>query len=83
MMNPGSSALAARMRPFEVANQNRPSEMLTTYCGDVNYLRRTYVTDEIITESNTSLLKCVQPDQIDEKEYAHAIGHEALGCGNV
>lgn len=62
---------------------SRDTSKLTTYCEVVQYLLRTYSTDDIIAEVEASLMRFTQGDRMNETDYAQALWTKALRCGTV
>ena len=49
----------------------------------VNYLLRTYATDEVISREDTKLHRFSQPDGMNETDYAHVRWENVLRFGSV
>ena len=58
-------------------------EVLSSYPEVVNYLLRTYATDEIIAEAYSEVTNYIQSTGMSEMEYGDRLWRKALRCGNV
>ena len=83
--SPAKAALVARIRaPNKAkAKHGRKDGILTSYVQVVNYLLRSYATDEVIDREDTKLHRFSQPDGMNETDYTHVLWENALRFGSV
>lgn len=56
---------------------------MSTYCEVVQYLIRTYASDDIIAQAEAELVNFRQPSNMNEETYAAALWEKALRCRPV
>ena len=61
----------------------RRDEVLSSYPEVVNYLFRTYATNEVIAEAYAEVKNFIQSLRKSETEYGDRLWRKALCCGNV
>ena len=61
----------------------RGDEVLSSYPEVVNYLLRTYATNEVIAEAYAEVTNFLQSSRMSETEYGDRLWEKALRCGNV
>ena len=61
----------------------RRDEVLSSYPEVVNYLLRTYATNEVMAEAYADVTNFLQSSGMSETEYGDRLWRKALRCGNV
>lgn len=56
---------------------------VTWYGKEVNYLLENYVTDDIIAETDASMVRFTQPSNKSLKDYTKALYNKAFGCNRI
>jgi len=77
------AALSARTTTVSASGGKTKASQLTSYPAVVQFLLRTYATDEVIAEADAEISRYRQPDRMSPQDYAHNLWTKALKCGTV
>jgi len=77
------AAIVARTTAGSTGDGKTPGSHLTNYPAVVQFLLKTYATDEVIAEADAEINRYRQPDRMSPPDYAHNLWTKALRCGTV